>query len=181
MKPLVIAHRGASGYLPEHTLAAKQLAHRMGADYLEQDVVATRDHELVVLHDIHLDRVTNVASVFPGRHRNDGRYYARDFELAEIRALQAWEREDAQGRAVYPGRYPGREGSFRLHTLAEELEFVARLNEDSGRAAGVYPEIKRPAWHRREGVDVTELVLEAVRKSPFGAPDAHVYLQCFDL
>lgn len=181
MKPLVIAHRGASGYLPEHTLEAKRLAHRMGADYLEQDVVATRDDELVVLHDIHLDRVSNVASVFPGRHRQDGRYYARDFDLAEIRTLQAWEREDAQGRVVYPGRHPGREGDFRLHTLAEELDFVAGLNEDSGRMAGVYPEIKRPAWHRQQGVDLAELVLDALWASPFGAPDAPVYLQCFDL
>ncbi len=71
MKPLVIAHRGASGYLPEHTLAAKTLAHEMGADYLEQDLVATRDDELLVLHDIYLDRVSNVGTKFPGRHRED--------------------------------------------------------------------------------------------------------------
>ena len=82
MRPLLIAHRGASGYLPEHTLAAKQLAHEMGADYLEQDVVASRDDELIVLHDIHLDRVTDVADRFPGRERDDGRFYVRDFDLA---------------------------------------------------------------------------------------------------
>ncbi|MDH3408508.1 MAG: glycerophosphodiester phosphodiesterase family protein, partial [Gammaproteobacteria bacterium] len=69
MRPLIIAHRGASGYLPEHTLAAKRLAHDMGADYLEQDVVASGDDELVVLHDIFLDRVTDVALRFPGRER----------------------------------------------------------------------------------------------------------------
>ena len=84
--PLIIAHRGASGYLPEHTLEAKQLAFEMGADYLEQDIVASRDDELVVLHDIHLDRVTNVAEKFPQRIRDDGRYYARDFDLDEIQA-----------------------------------------------------------------------------------------------
>ena len=66
-RALVIAHRGASGYLPEHTLEAKALAYGLGADYLEQDVVATRDDELVVLHDIQLDRVTNVADRFPDR------------------------------------------------------------------------------------------------------------------
>ncbi len=73
MRPVVIAHRGASGYLPEHTLEAKTRAHEMGADFLEQDIVATADDELVVLHDVYLDRVTDVATRYPGRHRNDGR------------------------------------------------------------------------------------------------------------
>ncbi|MDH5620361.1 MAG: glycerophosphodiester phosphodiesterase family protein, partial [Gammaproteobacteria bacterium] len=75
MRPVVIAHRGASGHLPEHTLPAKALAYAMGADYLEQDIVATRDDRLIVVHDIHLDRVTDVAARFPGRARDDGRYY----------------------------------------------------------------------------------------------------------
>jgi glycerophosphoryl diester phosphodiesterase len=85
--PIVIAHRGASGYLPEHTLEAKALAYGLGADYLEQDVVATRDAQLVVLHDLHLDDVTDVASRFPGRQRADGRHYAIDFDLAELQQL----------------------------------------------------------------------------------------------
>ena len=83
MRPLLIAHRGASGYLPEHTLAAKQLAHEMGADYLEQDVVASRDDELIVLHDIHLDRVTDVADRFPGRERGNSRTGSRKVEGSE--------------------------------------------------------------------------------------------------
>ena len=68
--PVVIAHRGASGYLPEHTLPAKALAYAMGADFLEQDVVATRDDELIVLHDLHIDRVSNVADVYLWRRAN---------------------------------------------------------------------------------------------------------------
>lgn len=76
---LVIAHRGASGYLPEHTLAAKAMAYGQGADYIEQDLVMTSDNELVVLHDIYLDAVTNVRDVFPDRIRDDGRYYVIDF------------------------------------------------------------------------------------------------------
>ena len=95
IRPVVIAHRGASGYLPEHTFPAKALAYSMGADYLEQDVVATSDDELVVLHDIHLDRVTNVHTLFPERHRPDGRYYVRDFALDEIRQLLVHERCNA--------------------------------------------------------------------------------------
>ena len=87
--PFVIAHRGASGYLPEHTLAAKALAYGLGADYLEQDVVATRDSKLVVLHDLYLDDVSDVALKFPGRHRGDGRHYVIDFELAPESAVRA--------------------------------------------------------------------------------------------
>lgn len=180
MRPLIIAHRGASGYLPEHTFEAKRLAHRMGADYLEQDVVATRDDQLVVLHDICLDRVTDVNTRFPGRARANGRYFVRDFELAEIRLLKVHEREDAEGKPVYKGRYAPRSGEFRVHTLAEELSYIAELNADSGRSAGIYPEIKRPAWHREEGVDVALLMQQVLLDSPFAAPEAAVFVQCFD-
>ncbi len=89
--PLVIAHRGASGYLPEHTLPAKALAYAMKPDYIEQDVVMTKDDQLVVLHDHYLDRVTDVAERFPDRAREDGRYYAIDFTLAEIKSLRVTE------------------------------------------------------------------------------------------
>ena len=75
----VIAHRGASGYLPEHTLESKAFAYALGADYIEQDIVATKDNELIVLHDITLDSVTNVEEKFPGRERADGKFYVRDF------------------------------------------------------------------------------------------------------
>ena len=78
---LVIAHRGASGYLPEHTIAAKAMAYAQGADFIEQDLVMTRDDELVVLHDRFLDTVTNVKEVFPGRSRRDGREDGIDFAL----------------------------------------------------------------------------------------------------
>ena len=90
----IIAHRGASGYLPEHTLSAKSLAFAMGADYLEQDVVATRDGELLVFHDLERDALTDVATRFPGRARDDGRHYCIDFDLEEIRSLTVQERID---------------------------------------------------------------------------------------
>ncbi len=82
---IVIAHRGASGYLPEHTLPAKAMAYAQGR-ITEQDLVMTKDDQLVVLHDHYLDRVTDVAERFPDRARKDGRYYAIDFTLAEIRS-----------------------------------------------------------------------------------------------
>ncbi len=180
MIPLIIAHRGASAYLPEHTLAAKALAHEMGADYLEQDVVATRDDELVVLHDIYLDRVTDVASRFSGRARDDGRYYVRDFDLEELRSLRVWERMNPNGSAVYPTRYPANSGDFAIHTFAEELEFIKELNTRSGREAGIYPEIKRPAWHRGEGIDIAPSFLNVVMDSGYQNFDDPVFVQCFD-
>lgn len=179
--PLIIAHRGASGYLPEHTLAAKALAYAQGADFLEQDVVATRDDALIVLHDIHLDRVTDVAVRFPGRQRGDGRYYARDFDLAEIRTLNVHERRCDDGRtAVYPGRFPTTSGRFGVPTVAEEVEMIQGLNRASGRRVGIYPEIKRPAWHRDEGVDVTVGLLDVLARYGYCRRDDAAWLQCFD-
>ena len=147
MRPVVIAHRGACGYLPEHTRAAKVLAYAMGADYLEQDVVASRDDELIVLHDIHLDRVTDVASRYPDRARRDGRFYVRDFDLDEIKTLRVHHRRNADDSLVYRGR-DGTEGDdFRVLTFAEELALVRTLETAHGRPVGIYPEIKRPRWH----------------------------------
>jgi glycerophosphoryl diester phosphodiesterase len=176
----VIAHRGASGYLPEHTLAAKALAYAMGADFLEQDVVATRDDRLVVLHDVHIDRVTDVATSYPDRARDDGRYYARDFSLTELQSLQVSERFDEDGRPVYAGRYPVRTGNFRIHTLEDELAFVAELNRATGRDTGIYPEIKRPTWHRAEGVDIAPLMLKILERFGYKSRHSKACLQCFD-
>lgn len=180
MRPVVIAHRGACGHLPEHTLPAKALAYAMGADYLEQDVVATRDDALVVLHDIHLDRVTDVASVHPDRARSDGRYYVRDFDLAEIRRLKAHERTNADGSLVYPERFGSAGEVFRIQTFAEELEFVRSLQSAHGRGVGIYPEIKRPEWHRGEGVDITPEFLRTLADYGYQEHSDPVYVQCFD-
>jgi len=180
MRPVVIAHRGACGYLPEHTRAAKTLAYAMGADYLEQDVVATRDDELVVLHDVHLDRVTNVENYFPGRARADGRYYVRDFSLKEIKTLSVHHRENPDGSPVYPTRSGSEDVDLRVLTFTEELEMVRVLQLVHGRPVGIYPEIKRPQWHRQEGVDIAPAFLRIL--SDFGYRDHAdpVYVQCFD-
>lgn len=178
---LVIAHRGASGYLPEHTLEAKALAYGMGAHYLEQDVIASRDNELLVLHDIHLDRVTNVAEKYPDRKREDGRYYARDFDLSELKALRVWERREDDGvTAVYPNRFPTGQGDFRIATLREEIKLVQGLNRSTGRSVGIYVEVKRPAWHRAEGVDLSPILLQLLDDFGYRSHDDPVFVQCFD-
>lgn len=179
--PVVIAHRGASGYLPEHTLAAKALAHAMGADFLEQDVVLSKDGVPVVLHDIHLDTVTDVADRYPERKRADGRWYALDFTVAEIRSLRAGERVDVKtGKAAQPGRFPAGKSAFRVPTLAEELEFVDGLNRTTGRRAGIYVEIKQPAWHRRESRDLSAAVLAVLASHGYRTKEDPCWLQCFD-
>lgn len=180
MRPVVIAHRGACGYLPEHTLPAKALAYAMGADYLEQDVVATRDDALVVLHDIHLDRVTDVARRYPARCRKDGRFYVRDFDLAEIKRLAVHERVNSDGSPVYPKRFRESDDVFRVQTFAEELEFVRSLTAAQGRQVGIYPEIKRPEWHRNEGVDISPEFLRTLADYGYTAHSDAVYVQCFD-
>ncbi len=182
-KKLVIAHRGASGYLPEHTLAAKAMAYAQGADYIEQDLVMTRDDQLVVLHDRHLDTVTNVADIFPDRSRDDGRYYVIDFALDEIRQLSVSERfelKDGVATPVFESRFPLGKSSFRVHTFAEEIELIQGLNESTGRSIGIYPEIKSPAFHRDEGKDISSAVLDVLKSYGYENKTDRVFLQCFD-
>ena len=180
---LVIAHRGASGYLPEHTLAAKAMAYAQGAHFIEQDLVMTQDDQVVVLHDHHLDTVTNVGDVFPDRARADGRYYVIDFTLAELRQLAVSERfkmSDGAKVAVYEQRFPLGKSSFQIATFAEEIELIQGLNQSTGRSVGIYPEIKSPAFHRGEGKDISAAVLEVLKTYGYDEQQDKVFLQCFD-
>ncbi|HEY9183005.1 MAG TPA: glycerophosphodiester phosphodiesterase [Gammaproteobacteria bacterium] len=179
--PIVIAHRGASGYLPEHTLAAKALAHGLGADFLEQDVVATRDRHLVVLHDIHLDDVTDVAERFPERRRDDGRHYVLDFDLAELEQLKVFERRaPGQNTAKYPQRFPADRGIFRIATLRDELRLIQGLNRSTGRNVGIYPEIKNPHWHHQHGIDLARLLIDELNAFGYSHATDAAFVQCFD-
>jgi len=178
---IIIAHRGASGYLPEHTLESKALAYGMGADFIEQDLVLTQDDIPVVVHDIHLDEVTNVSEVFPDRSREDGRYYVIDFTYAELRQLSAHERIDRDtGKRVYPDRFPLGFSSFSLHSLREEIELIQGLNKSTGKEVGIYPEIKNPGFHRKEGKDISSIVLEILKEYGYVNKEDACILQCFD-
>lgn len=169
---IVIAHRGASGYLPEHTLPAYALAHGMGADYIEPDLVLTRDGHLICLHDIYLQATTNVEQVFPDRAREDGRWYAADFTLEEIRRLQAEER--------LGNRFPRGSSRFAVPSFAEMIELVQGLNERTGRTVGIYPELKAPAWHRAEGLPMEEALLEIVERYGYRENGAPIFVQSFE-
>ena len=180
---LVIAHRGASGYLPEHTLASKALAFGQKADYLEQDLAMTKDNRLIVIHDHFLDGLTDVAKKFPNRHRQDGRYYVVDFTLKEIQTLEMTENfkvEKGKQAQIYPNRFPMWKSHFTIHTFEDEIEFVQGLEKSTGKKIGIYPEIKAPWLHHQEGKDIALETLKVLKKYGYDSKDDRVYLQTFD-
>nr|BAL46120.1 glycerophosphodiester phosphodiesterase [Borrelia sp. tAG108M] len=179
--PLVIAHRGASGYLPEHTLEAKAYAYALGAHYLEQDIVLTKDNIPIIMHDPEIDTTTNVAEIFPERARKDGRYYSVDFTLREIKSLKLSERFDPKtGNPIYPNRFPLNEYNSKIPTLEEEIQFIQGLNKSTGKNVGIYPEIKKPFWHKQQGKDISKIVIEILHKYGYKSKEDKIYLQIFD-
>lgn len=178
---LVIAHRGASGYLPEHSMEAKAMAYAMQPDYIEQDLVLSKDGIPVVIHDIYLDDVTDVATRYPDRHRADGRYYVIDFTFEELQSLRVMERFNPKtGQQVYPKRFPKGVGTFRLHSFAQEIALIQGLNESTGNTIGIYPEIKNPAFHHNEGQDIAKITLSILDAHGYRTKDDPCIFQCFD-
>lgn len=170
--PIVIAHRGASGYVPEHTLEAYAMAHALGADYIEPDLVLSQDNVFVCLHDIHLEATTDVEEKFPVRKRSDGRWYAADFTLAELKTLAVHER--------LPGRFPKGKSAFEIPTLTEMIELVQGLNGTTKREAGIYPELKEPSWHRENGLPMEKHLLDVLSQYGYTGSTAKVFVQCFE-
>jgi glycerophosphoryl diester phosphodiesterase len=179
--PLVIAHRGASGHLPEHTLEAYALAIDQGADVVEPDLVFTKDGVLVARHDRYLSTTTDVADKpeFAARMRaNDDRddaenrnridWWVEDFRLAELKTLRA--------RQPFPGRSKEFDGLYEIPTLDEMLALVARKAKEAGRPVGVYPETKHPAFFASIGHDFEKPLLEALQDFDAGP----VFIQSFE-
>jgi glycerophosphoryl diester phosphodiesterase len=177
---IIIAHRGASGYLPEHTIAAKVMAYSMNADYIEQDVILSKDRVTIVLHDLELNEISNVAEIFPGRARADGKYYVIDFNLDELKQLWVSERKRDNGKPRYPGRFPPGKSDFRIVTLQEEIELIQGLNKSRDKDIGLYTEIKSPAWHKQQGYDISPAVLELLKDYGYTDESDNIYIQCFD-
>lgn len=181
---LVVAHRGASGYRPEHTLAAYDLAVRMGADFIEPDLVITSDGVLVARHEPEIGGTTDVASrpEFASRRRTvvlDGvpitGWWTQDFTLAELRTLRAVERIPAlrQANTLY-------NGLFRVPTFSEVLQLRARLSRELGREIGVCPETKHPTFFRRLGLDLETPLVRALRAHRLDRAGAPVFVQSFE-
>jgi len=185
---LVIAHRGASGYLPEHSIAAKAMAYAMGADYIEQDVVMTKDDRLIVLHDPYLDRVTDVMTLFPDRYREvfgEKRWFAIDFTLQEIKTLSMTEAfsidpKSKQLKTNYPARFPLFKSTFNVSTLEEEIELIQGLNHSTGNDIGIYVEIKTPWFHQFDGKDISLATLKVLKNYGYNSKNDKVFVQCFD-
>ena len=179
----IIAHRGASGYLPEHTIASKVMAYQMGVPLIEQDLAMTKDNRIVVVHDHYLDRVTNVAEKFPDRARIDGRYYVIDFTIDEIKSLdfmEGFEVKNGVKEQVYKDRFPMGKSTFKIHTLEEEIELIQGLNQVFGKDIGLYVETKAPWFHKQEGKDISKATLEVLKQYGYTSKDSNVYFQTFD-
>ena len=166
-KPLVIAHRGASGYRPEHTLAAYELGIEMGADFIEPDLVITRDGVLIARHENDITGTTDVVDrpEFRSRRRETG-WFSEDFTLAEIKTLRARERLDFRDQRF--------NGMFEVPTFQEILDLARRRN------VGVYPETKFPSYFRSIGLPLEEPMVEALHAAGFRGRDAAVFLQSFE-
>lgn len=178
---IVIAHRGASGYLPEHTLASKAMAYAMNVDYLEQDIVLSKDAVPIVIHDIHLETVTNVQDIFPTRKRSDGKFYVIDFTFEELQKLNVYERFNSETKnAIFPMRFPLKKSNFKLHSLQDEIQLIQGLNKSTGKNIGIYPEIKEPEFHKKEGFDISKIVLDILSNYGYKTKKDNCILQCFD-
>ena len=181
---LVVGHRGTAGYRPEHTLASYELAARMGADYLEPDLVSTRDHVLVCRHEPEIGGTTDVATrpEFAGRKRTvvlDGvpttGWFTHDFTLAKLKTLRAVERIPAvrQHNTLYNGLFP-------VPTFQEILDLRARLSKELGREIGVFPETKHPTYFRNLGLDLETPLVRTLRGNGLDRPGAKVFVQSFE-
>lgn len=179
--PLVIGHRGASGYLPEHTLASYALAIELGADYIEPDLVATKDGHLIARHEPNITSTTNVKDLpqFANRKRKmvvDGveeeGWFASDFTLAEIKQL----------RAIQPAgeRDQGFNGRYKIPTLDEVIELAKRKGAEEGRVIGVYPETKHPTYHRNLHLALEDRLLHVLQRHGWNHRSAPVFIQSFE-
>jgi glycerophosphoryl diester phosphodiesterase len=190
VQPIIIAHRGASGYRPEHTLAAYELAIEMGSDFVEPDLVSTKDRVLVARHENEISGTTDVAlhPEFANRYTTkliDGElikgWFTEDFTLAELKTLRAKER--------IPELRPQNttfDGTFEVPTLQEIIDLVQRKNEDfkkakSKRRIGIYPETKHPTYFDSIGLSLEEPLVETLHRNGYRNKEALVFIQSFEV
>jgi glycerophosphoryl diester phosphodiesterase len=177
--PLVLAHRGASGYLPDHTLEAYALAIAQGADFIEPDLVATKDGVLVARHENELSRTTDVAERFPDRRtvktidgqRVEG-WFSEDLTLAELKTLRA--------RQPLPDRPHDHDGRYVVPTFDEICAFVASKEKELGRRIGVVPETKHPSYFDALGLSLEEPLVRTLAAYGYDGPEDPLIVQSFE-
>ncbi len=177
--PIIIAHRGASGHRPEHTIEAYTLAIEMGADFIEPDLVSTKDGVLIARHENEIGETTDVATKFPARKTTktiDGRpatgWFTEDFTLAEIRTLRAKERLAFRSHAY--------DGQFGIPTFDDVLELVEKVRQRTGRTIGVYPETKHPTYFRSINLPIEEPLIAALKARGLTEKTSAVFIQSFE-
>ncbi|NJB37432.1 glycerophosphodiester phosphodiesterase [Croceivirga sp. JEA036] len=181
-QPLIIAHRGAQSVFPEHTLEAYAKGVELGADYIEPDLVLTKDGVLVARHEPMLSGTTNVADLpeFADRKTTknvDGKevtdWFASDFTLEEIKQLRAVQ--------VWPNRPHDYDGKFQIPTFSEIIALAKSKTTASGNKVGIYPEIKHPYFHNQLGFAMEDALLQELDKAGWNHYDAPVFVQCFEV
>ncbi len=180
--PLVIGHRGASGYLPEHTLEAYRKAIEMGADFIEPDVVVTKDGHLVARHEPNITATTDVSQrpEFAARKTTrlvdgvkESGWFVTDFTLAELRTLRAKQANAARSKAF--------DGQFLVPTLREILDLAKEESAKRGRSIGVYPETKHPSYHVTEGLLIEPRLLALLAEYGYTQKDSPIIIQSFEV
>ena len=180
--PIVIGHRGASGYRPEHTLASYELAIDQGADFIEPDLVSTKDGVLVARHEPEISGTTDVADrpEFAGRKTTkmvDGEpvegWFTDDFTLTELKTLRARER--------VPFRDQSFNDRFEVPTLQEVIDLAKRKGAERGRAVGIYPETKHPTYFQERGLSLEQPLVKALKDNGLDSADAKVFIQSFEV
>lgn len=183
-RPVIIAHRGASGYRPEHTIAAYELAINMGADYIEPDLVFTKDGHLVCRHENEISLTTDVAKRKEFENRKitkkiDGKlvtgWFTEDFTLAEIKTLRCIERLPELRNANC--RF---DEMFTIPTFQEVLELRSIKSLEKGRVIGVYPETKHPSYYKALGYDFNKPLLKLLNEEGLNKHNSPVYIQSFE-
>lgn len=178
--PLIIAHRGASGYRPEHTLEAYKLAIKMGADFIEPDLVMTKDKVLVARHENEISETTDVAAKFPDRKKTkkiDGQqitgWFTEDLTLKELKTLRAKERLEFRDQSY--------NGKFEVPTFDEVLNLLKVESKNHKREIGIYPETKHPSYFASIGLPMEDAVVTALKKHGLDKATSPVFVQAFEM
>ncbi|MBW4665875.1 MAG: glycerophosphodiester phosphodiesterase [Cyanomargarita calcarea GSE-NOS-MK-12-04C] len=185
VSPIIIGHRGASGYRPEHTLAAYELAVEMGADYIEPDLVSTQDGVLIARHENEISETTDIANHPEFAHRKTAKsidgisftgWFTEDFTLAELKTLRVKERIPE----IRPqnSRF---DGLFEIPTFQEVINLAKRKSMETGRTIGIYPETKHPSYFKSIDLGLEEPLLMTLQANGYNGENAPVFIQSFEV